>query len=52
MVGPAVEHLAQFVAVLVQQGISVDAALGLPFYHPTYEEDLKACLRDLKQKLC
>ena len=50
MVGPAVEHLAHLVAALVQQKVTVDEALKLPFYHPTYEEDLKDCLRDLLQK--
>ncbi len=47
MVGPAVEHLAHCVAVLVQQTMTADAALALPFYHPTYEERLKNGVRDL-----
>ncbi len=51
MVGPAVEHLAHFVAALIQQKVTVDEAVRLPFYHPTYEERLEDCLRDLLQKL-
>lgn len=48
MIGAAVEHLAQLVALLVQQRVTVDAALNLPFYHPTYEELLKDCLLELR----
>jgi dihydrolipoamide dehydrogenase len=51
MVGPAVEHLAHLVAILIQQKVTADAALKLPFYHPTYEEGLRDCLRDLVQQL-
>ena len=51
MVGPAVEHLAQFAAVLVQQEMTPADALRLPFYHPTFEEGLKDCLRDLARQL-
>jgi dihydrolipoamide dehydrogenase len=47
MVGPAVEHLAHAVAFMVQQRMTPSEALRLPFYHPTYEEDLKSCLVDL-----
>lgn len=51
MAGPAVEHLAHLVAALIHQKLTVETALSLPFYHPTYEEDLKDCLRDLQQQL-
>ena len=47
MIGPAVEHLAHLVAVLVQEKVTAERALALPFYHPCYEENLKDCLRDL-----
>lgn len=47
MVGPAVEYLAHLVASWVQAGMTAAEALRLPFYHPTYGEDLKDCLREL-----
>jgi dihydrolipoamide dehydrogenase len=51
MFGPQVEHLAQMLAWMVQLGMTVEAALALPFYHPTLEEDLRACLRDAESRL-
>ncbi len=47
MAGPAVEYLANLVAGWVQAGITAMEALRLPFYRPTYAEDLKDCLREL-----
>lgn len=47
MVGPAVEYLAHLVAGWVQTGITAKEVLRWPFYHPTYAEDLKDCLRGL-----
>jgi len=51
MVGPAVEHLAHLVAAMVQARMSVEQALALPFYHPTYEEQLKNGLKSLAAAL-
>ena len=51
MVGAGVEHLAHTMAIMVQQRITVKAALELPFYHPTFEEVLKNCLRELLHQL-
>lgn len=51
MVGPGVEHLAHLLAFMVQSRMTPGAALELPFYHPTYEENLKDCLRDLVDQL-
>ena len=51
MVGAGVEHLAHAVAFMVQQRMTARAALELPFYHPTFEEDLKDCLRDLVKQV-
>ena len=51
MVGVGVEHLAHAITIMVQQRITVKAALELPFYHPTFEEALKNCLRDLLHQL-
>lgn len=51
MVGAGVEHLAHAIAIMVQQRVTAKAALDLPVYHPTFEEQLKACLRDLLDQL-
>jgi dihydrolipoamide dehydrogenase len=50
-VGAGVEHLAHAVAFMIQQRLRADLALRLPFYHPTYEENLKNCPRDLSARL-
>jgi len=49
--GPDVEHLAQLLAWVIQLKMTVSAVLDLPFYHPTMEESLRTCLRDLRGKL-
>ncbi len=51
MFGPGVEHLAHLFAWAVQMGMTVAAALSMPFYHPTLEEGLRSALRDLAEKL-
>ena len=47
MVGPGVEAIAQLLAQLVAARSTVREALELPFYHPTYAEDLKGALEAL-----
>lgn len=50
MVGPAAEHLGHLLAWAVQQGLTVEQALQMPFYHPVIEEGLRTALLDaLKQ---
>ena len=51
MVGSDVEHLSQRMADWLACGLTVDAALALPFYHPTTDEDLRAALQDLAGRL-
>ena len=51
MFGPDLDHLAQMLAWVAQLEMTVDAALALPFYHPTIQESLRAALRDAKAKL-
>lgn len=51
LVTPGGEHLAHLLAWVIQQGLTVDQALGLPFYHPTLEEGLRTALRDLRRQL-
>lgn len=49
--GPHAEHLAHLLAWAVQQQLTVDAALALPFYHPVLEEGLRTALRALHDAL-
>lgn len=44
---PAAEHLGHFLACAIDQGMTASEVLGLPIYHPTYEEGLKPALRAL-----
>jgi len=51
MFGPRVEHMAHLLAWSVQQGMTAQQALEMPFYHPVFEEGLRSALRDLAAKL-
>lgn len=51
MIGSDVEHLSQRCAEWIACELTVDAALALPFYHPTTDEDLRAALQDLAGRL-
>ena len=51
MFGPRVEHTAHLLAWAVQQGMNVNRALNMPFYHPVVEEGIRTALRDLAAKL-
>lgn len=51
IVGPRAEHLSHLLAWAVQQGLRVDEALDMPFYHPVVEEGVRTALRDLNVKL-
>lgn len=51
MAGPAGEHLGHLMAWALQRGLTVGEMLGLPFYHPSVEEGLRAALRDAARKL-
>lgn len=51
MFGPRVEHTANLLAWSVQQGLTVDDALKMPFYHPVVEEGIRTALEDLRDKL-
>ncbi|QLE98050.1 dihydrolipoyl dehydrogenase [Neptunomonas phycophila] len=43
ILGPDAEHLAHLLAWSIQQQLSVDDLLGMPFYHPVLEEGGVAC---------
>lgn len=49
--GPDAEHLGHLLAWSIQQGLTVEAALRMPFYHPVLEEGLRTALRDLARAL-
>jgi len=49
--GPRVEHTAHLLAWTVQQGLTVEQALGMPFYHPVIEEGIRTALRNLSANL-
>ena len=49
--GPRVEHTAHLLAWAMQQGLSVEAALASPVYHPVLEEGIQTALRDLSARL-
>jgi dihydrolipoamide dehydrogenase len=51
MFGPSVEHMAHLLAWAVQEGMTVQHALRMPFYHPVVEEGLRTALRELAAKL-
>ena len=51
MVGPSAEHIAHLLAWSVQQEMTVDKMLEMPFYHPVIEEGLRTALRDTVSQL-
>ncbi|MBV7540529.1 dihydrolipoyl dehydrogenase [Acidovorax sp. sic0104] len=51
MCAPGGEHLAHLLALAVQQKLTVQDLLGMPFYHPVLEEGLRTALRDAARQL-
>ncbi len=51
MLGPRMEHMAHLLAWAVQEGMTVQHILRMPFYHPVFEEGLRTGLRELAAKL-
>lgn len=51
MIGPRVEHTAHLLAWAIQSGMTVQQAIGMPFYHPVIEEGIRSALRDLAHRL-
>lgn len=49
--GPAAEHIGHLLAWAVQQQLSVDDILAMPFYHPVVEEGVRSAFRDASSKL-
>jgi len=51
MIGPSAEHIGHLLAWAVQQALTVDRMLEMPFYHPVIEEGLRTALRDASHQL-
>jgi len=51
MFGPQIEHLAHLLAWSIEQRLSVQRLLQMPFYHPVLEEGLRTGLRKLAKQL-
>ncbi|PMR76442.1 dihydrolipoyl dehydrogenase [Billgrantia endophytica] len=49
--GPRIEHMAHLLAWSLEQRMSVNRMLEMPFYHPVLEEGLRSALRDLNAAL-
>jgi len=51
MIGPSAEHIGHLLAWALQQALTIDRMLEMPFYHPVIEEGVRTALRDAKNKL-
>lgn len=51
LAAPGGEHLAHLLAAMIGAKMTVEEALRLPFYHPTYEEGVQSALKKLRKKL-
>lgn len=51
MFGPAAEHIGHLLAWAVQQSLTVDDVLAMPFYHPVIEEGVRTAFRDAAAQL-
>jgi len=51
MIGPSAEHLAHLLAWSVEQEMTIDRMLQMPFYHPVIEEGLRTALRNTLSEL-
>lgn len=51
MFGPAAEHIGHLLSWAVQQELTVDEILAMPFYHPVIEEGVRTAFRNAKAQL-
>ena len=51
MVAPGGEHLAHLLAWALQNRMTVEQMLAMPYYHPVLEEGLRTALHDVNAKL-
>jgi dihydrolipoamide dehydrogenase len=47
LLGPGMDHIAHLFALAIEGGQTAARMLELPLYHPTFEEGLKAPLRQI-----
>ena len=50
-VGPRGEHVAQLLAVAMEQGMTAEQLLQVPYYHPVVEEMIQSALQDIARQL-
>lgn len=48
---PDGEHIAQLLALAIQENLTVFDLLKMPFYHPTTEEGMRTALRDISKQV-
>ena len=51
MFGPSAEHIGHLLSWAVQQSLTVEQVLAMPFYHPVIEEGVRTAFRDAQHKL-
>lgn len=51
MVAPDAEHLLHLLAWSIQQSMTLEQLLAMPFYHPTVEEGLRSALQSARRAL-
>jgi len=51
MFGPSAEHIGHLLSWAVQQQLTVEQVLAMPFYHPVIEEGVRTAFRDAQHKL-
>ena len=51
MLAPAGEHLAHILAWALQNRMTIEQMLDMPYYHPVLEEGLRTALQDVTAKL-
>jgi dihydrolipoamide dehydrogenase len=51
MLAPGGEHLAHLLSWALQNGMTIEQMLDMPFYHPVLEEGLRTALHDARAKL-
>ncbi len=51
MFGPSAEHIGHLLSWAVQNNMTINQMLEMPFYHPVVEEGVRTALRDASNKL-
>ncbi|MGR3375811.1 dihydrolipoyl dehydrogenase [Salipiger abyssi] len=44
---PGADHMGHLLALAIQQGLTAEELLSMPFYHPTLEEGLRGALKEI-----